>query len=104
MFPGAGATSGLTFAKVVSGISKSLGIANQAIPIYKEVKPIVGKAKGMVSLVSEFRKVPSGNKSANTSVIKQNLYNNKFAHTAVAKLQTTSTKKQDLNSNPVFFQ
>ena len=29
----------LTLPKVLSGISKGLGIANQAIPIYKEVKP-----------------------------------------------------------------
>ena len=39
------AKSGLSLTKVLSGISKGLGLMNQAIPIYKEIKPMIGNAK-----------------------------------------------------------
>lgn len=34
-------TSGLTFTKVLGGISKTLGVANQIIPLYREAKPMI---------------------------------------------------------------
>ena len=39
------ARSSLSLTKVLSGISKGLGIVNQAIPIYKEIKPMMSNAK-----------------------------------------------------------
>lgn len=35
----------LSLSKILSSISKGLGIVNQAIPIYKEVKPMISNAK-----------------------------------------------------------
>ena len=32
--------TGLSFTKILSGISKTLNVANQVIPLYKEAKPI----------------------------------------------------------------
>ena len=49
----------LTLPKVLSGISKGLGIANQAIPIYKEVKPIVNNMKNLFTLAKEFKNIGS---------------------------------------------
>lgn len=39
-------------------ISKFLGIANQAIPIYKEIKPIFNNTKKVFDLVKEVNKQP----------------------------------------------
>lgn len=49
----------LTLPKILSGISKGLSIANQAIPIYKEVKPVVANAKKLMNIAKEFKKVGS---------------------------------------------
>lgn len=49
----------LTLPKILSGISKGLGIANQAIPIYKEVKPIVNNMKNFFTLAKEFKNIGS---------------------------------------------
>ncbi len=53
MFPYQIAKSGLTLSKVITGISKSLSIANQVIPIYQQSKPVIDKAKEMLSGISK---------------------------------------------------
>ncbi len=84
---GSSAATGLTFGKVISGITKTLGVANQIIPIYKEVKPMISNAKNMFSIVKEFgglSKNANNNAMQNTSVIKNDISSN--------------------SNNPVFFQ
>lgn len=44
----------LSLSKVLGGVSKFLSIANQAIPLYKEVKPMIGNARKALELVREF--------------------------------------------------
>ena len=48
------ARSSLSLTKVLSGISKGLGIVNQAIPIYKEIKPMMSNAKKVLEIAKEF--------------------------------------------------
>lgn len=83
--------SGLTFTKVLSGISKVLGVANQAIPIYREAKPMIHNARNAFSVLKEFK--TSMNSNQNTNHVK-----------------TTSTKKDTIpeakiisKNNPTFF-
>ena len=47
------ARSSLSLTKVLSGISKGLGIVNQAIPIYKEIKPMMSNAKKVLEIAKE---------------------------------------------------
>ena len=42
MYPGN--FNGLTFGKIIGGISKTLNIVNQAIPLYKQVRPLISNA------------------------------------------------------------
>ena len=49
-------TNPLSFTKIISGISKSLNIVNQVIPLYKEVKPIISNASGILSVFKEIKK------------------------------------------------
>lgn len=79
--------TGLSFSKVLSGLSKALGVANQAIPLYKEIKPMVSNARKVLSVVKEFNK---------TNTIKVTNKENKKV--IPDKGITPST------SNPVFFQ
>lgn len=84
------ARGALSFSKVLSGISKGLGIVNQAIPIYKEIKPMISNARKVIDIAKEFNKtnnLKNIDVSEKKEVVKKNI--------------TTSTIN---NSNPVFFQ
>lgn len=83
--------SSLSLTKVLSGISKGLGIVNQAIPIYKEIKPMMSNAKKVLEIAKEF------NKSSNTKTIDV---------TPKKEVTKTVTPSVLTNSspNPVFFQ
>lgn len=84
--------SGITLSSVLGGISKGLGILNQAIPLYKEIKPMIGSAKKVMSVLQEL-KVNSNNNSTN---------NNKT--TIEVTPEEKKTVKYESQSAPVFFQ
>lgn len=83
--------SSLSLGKILSGISKGLGIVNQAIPIYKEIKPMMSNAKKILEIAKEF------NKSSNTKTMDV---------TPKKEVTKTVTPSVITNSspNPVFFQ
>ena len=97
MFPSSSITSGLTFTKVIGGISKTLGIVNQAIPIYKEVKPIIGRASNIYSIFKEFRNAPNANSNSNSA-------NNIKTITPTSINNITQKKVNNSSSLPIFFQ
>ena len=47
-------TSSFSFGKILGGLSKTLGVVNQVIPIYKEAKPMIQNARTAFSLIKEF--------------------------------------------------
>ncbi len=93
MFPGV-ARTGLTLPKVLGGIQKTLNIANQVIPLYVQVKPIIKNAQSAFSVAKGLLATPSTNQSTPTSL--------------PSKTQNQAIKKQDespvtYSNNPVFF-
>ena len=56
---GTNLTKTFTLGGTLDKISKFLNIANQAIPIYKEIKPIFNNTKKVFSLVKEINKIPN---------------------------------------------
>lgn len=103
MFPSSSAASGLTFTKVIGGISKTLGVVNQAIPIYKEIKPIAGKARDMYAIFKEFGNATSTKFSSNSNLNKNNSrMTNDNVLTASFK-EVIPNKKNNDDLNPVFF-
>ncbi len=91
------ATSGLTFSKIITGISKTLGIVNQAIPIYQQAKPMIGNARNLFSIYKEFKSAPANNNvSSNSSNKTSNFKTNNF--TQKKRIQN------NLNPTPTFFQ
>lgn len=80
-------TNPLSFTKIISGISKSLNIVNQVIPLYKEVKPIISNASGILSVFKEM------NKEENARI-------NKEPET----IKNESIKKEEINNTLTFFQ
>lgn len=57
--------TGLTLSKVIGGLSKTLNLANQIIPLYKEAIPVVNNAKSVFSILKDLNKSPA-KKTINT--------------------------------------
>ena len=83
-------TKGLSLSKIIGGLSKTLQIANQVIPLYQKAKPIIKNARSAFSVLQELKKtIPQKEeiKEANYKVI--------------AKTEETSIKKE--GTTPTFF-
>ncbi len=48
--------TGLTLTKVISGLTKTLSVANRVIPLYKEAKPMIMNAKTILNTLKEMNK------------------------------------------------
>ncbi len=59
--------TGLTFTKVLSGISKTLNVANQVIPIYREARPMINNAKTILGALKDIGKNSNNNNSSSTN-------------------------------------
>ena len=66
--------NGLSLGRVIGGISKTLNIVNQALPLYKEIRPIINNASGILQIFKEFNKpdtkvtVPEKNSTAKSTM------------------------------------
>lgn len=49
-----GLTRAFSFGKIITGLSKTLNIANQVIPIYLKARPIIANAKSTLGMLKEF--------------------------------------------------
>ncbi len=60
---------GFSFSSLLNGAQKTLNFVNQAIPVVKQVSPMMKNAKTMFRVMNEFKKVDipvKTNKTANT--------------------------------------
>lgn len=92
-----GGVKGVNWSGLLSNVQKTLGIVNQAIPMVKQVSPIVNNAKTMFKIMNEFKKVDTPNTSSN---IKQNTQPNN------SNIEVVENDKIDNNSDdsgPTFF-
>lgn len=92
-----GITNNLSISKVIKGISKTLNIANQVIPLYQQVKPIINNASSILSVFKEFNSNDDKNTTSSSS-------NN--IKTTPKVLTNTLPEKKELVENglPTFFQ
>lgn len=84
-------TKGLSLTKIIGGISKTLQIANQVIPLYQKAKPMISNARSLFSIVKEI-----GSSSNKTT-----------SNTSIPTNKTISTKKEiqkkETTTSPTFF-
>ena len=59
LFGNSGGASKITFSGILNGASKTLGVINQAIPVFYQVKPIWNNAKTMFRVVKGINSVNS---------------------------------------------
>ncbi len=46
-------TGPFSLTKIIGGLSKTLGMVNQMIPLYKEAKPMLANARNALGLIKE---------------------------------------------------
>jgi len=59
--------TGISIGNFLNGAQRVLNIANQTIPLVKQVKPVIGNAKTMFKVMNEFKRVE---KPTNQSIVK----------------------------------
>lgn len=62
---------GLNWSSILSNTQKTLGIVNQAIPMIKQISPVMKNAKTMFKVMNEFKRVDSPNQGNKTENIIQ---------------------------------
>ncbi len=95
--------SGITLSGILNGTQRALNFANQAIPLVKQVKPMVGNAKTMFKVMNEFKKVESPKKTkqrANSNIEPSNIQNGKVESN---NGQTNIVNEQVADNGPTFF-
>ena len=48
--------SNISLSSIINNTQKTLNIVNQAIPVIKQVKPVIGNAKTMFKVLNEFKR------------------------------------------------
>lgn len=82
-------TSKITFSGILNGASKTLGVINQAIPVFYQVKPIWNNARTMLRVVKGLNSNDNNNN------------NNSNMHTR--ENTTMNEKKREQVNAPTFF-
>lgn len=101
MFNGTPPPNPFSIGKLIGGISKTLNVANQVIPLYKEAKPMLQNARNAINIIKEFTNNTTNrvmdNKDKNIRPIKEK----------IETIKNTNNIKHDLSQNkkgPTFFQ
>ncbi len=68
--------SGITLSGILNGTQRALNFANQAIPLVKQVKPMIGNAKTMFKVMNEFKRVEKPKNDKKTNISNNNINNN----------------------------
>lgn len=91
--------STFTFTGLLNGASKTLGVINQAIPVFYQVKPIINNAKTMYRVAKEINSNDRRNTSTSTNTNSSNNSNNSNNNTST---NNASNNSNDVNK-PNFF-
>lgn len=89
-------SSGITLSGIFNGTQKALNFANQAIPLVKQVKPMIGNAKTMFKVMNEFKRSEKPSTKLNTEMKKtiENSNNNTLVD---------EKKEENYSNGPTFF-
>ena len=86
-----------SFSSLLGGTQKVLNVANQAIPLIQQVKPMVGNAKTMFKVMNEFKKTDIKNTRRQNNNVNTNSSSNSENNT------NDIDSINDNTNNPTFF-
>ena len=90
--------NGITLGGILNGTQRALNFANQAIPLVKQVRPMIGNAKTMFKVMNEFKRVEKPKEILNNKSTTNNISNIKQEETIIEN-NNTSTPEE----GPTFF-
>ena len=92
--------SGITIGNILNGTQRALNFANQAIPLVKQVRPMIGNAKTMFRVMNEFKRTE---KPIQNNIVKNNNFNNDSV--IIQKEPDTNQESNYITSDngPTFF-
>lgn len=95
------AASGITFSGILNGASKTLGVINQAIPVFYQIKPIWNNAKTMLRVA----KAMNSNDFSELDKIRVNTNSNSNNNESTQKKEISNNTTSSLNNEdgPTFF-
>lgn len=97
--PGGLASRGFSFSNLLNGASKTLGVVRDAIPVVKEIGPMMNNMKSMLKIASVFKdETDTKEKKEETS---SNLNNNDQNN--IANKEKTDYSYNQSNNSPNFF-
>lgn len=98
-----GGVRGINWGSILNNTQRTLGLINQAIPVVKQVTPVMKNAKTMFKVMNEFKKVDEPVMSQNQEI--QNNRNQTFKENTYSKKQTNDTPQISSVSynEPTFF-
>lgn len=85
---------GLNWSSILNNTQKTLGIVNQAIPMFKQMSPVVKNAKTMFKIMNEFKKEDTSSNVVNSTVNSTSNDN----YTAI-----NQEDEKSYNNGPTFF-
>lgn len=89
--------TGISISNFLNGTQRVLNIANQTIPLVKQVKPMIGNAKTMFKVMNEFKK-------AEKPVTKENVAENNIQNLSEEGIVPEKiVKNLEIDSGPTFF-
>ena len=94
------AKTGINWSSLLSNTQKTLGIINQAIPAFYQIKPIFSNMKTMFRVVNEINKDDTQRNNINT-MVNMNSNNQNLNENRSIETQNNYSKYQD--DGPSFF-
>ncbi|MFA7514965.1 MAG: VrrA/YqfQ family protein [Bacilli bacterium] len=107
--------SAINWGSLLTNTQKTLGVINQAIPVFYQIGPVYRNARTLFKVMSEFNKASTNNSSSNRSSSNSSSTNSSNNASSVfnnpksnLKLTTTNTSDStnhnpDFNNQPNFF-
>ena len=65
--------STFTFSGLLNGASKTLGVINQAIPVFYQIKPIINNAKTIFKIAGSMQEEPNNTVTETSEIIKTDI-------------------------------
>ena len=96
---GSAAKSGINWSSLLSNTQKTLGIINQAIPAFYQIKPIFSNMKTMFKVVNEINRDTS--ETTNTNTYNKTIESNSTNINNVSNNELNNSYDQD--DAPTFF-
>ena len=97
--------SGINWSSLLNNTQKTLGIINQAIPAFYQIKPILGNMKTMFKVVNEINKGDQiNNNNSNKPIVTKNItYDKNFTNDISSKYNENKNYSKYQDDGPSFF-